>query len=68
MMIAIMIILGIVGFAVLMISAEECSDTMCWIGVIMMLISVTMLIFRMFSWIYKPSKNRRNTPGCYNCC
>jgi hypothetical protein len=27
-----------------------------------------MLIFRMFSWIYKSSKDRRYTSRCYNCC
>jgi membrane-bound ClpP family serine protease len=68
MIIAIMIILFIVGMTLLMIAAEECSDSVGWVGVIMMVISLVMLIFRMFSWIYKSSKDRRYTSRCYNCC
>ena len=68
MLIAIMIILFIVGMTLLMIAAEECSDSVGWVGVIMMVISLVMLIFRMFSWICKSSKDRGNTSRCYNCC
>ena len=68
MLITIMIILGVVGLILFMIGAEDGNDGMAWSGLIMMLIAVTILIFRMLQWICKSSKDRRNTSRCYNCC
>ena len=68
MLIVIMIILGVLGMALLMFGAEDSNDGMAWSGLIMMLISVVILIYRMFPWIYISSKNRRYTSRCYNCC
>lgn len=68
MLIAIMIILGVIGFILLYIADSESSDAIAVVSLILMLASIGMLIFRMFSWICEPSKDRRYTSRCYNCC
>lgn len=65
------IVLGILGFVFVFIAAESYNDNadiFGWIGLTLLIISLVILLFRMFSWIYKLSENRRYTPGSYNCC
>ena len=70
MIIGLMLFLGILGFILWGVSACVYDHEIVWfvIGTILVIASLGVFIFRMFSWIYKSSKDRRNTSRCYNCC
>ena len=38
------------------------------ISAVLCILGIVVFIFRMFSWIYKSSKDRRCASRCYNCC
>jgi uncharacterized membrane-anchored protein len=74
MILGLMIGMFILGMILLCVGAavEYSNNTACVVliilAVLLMLGSCVMFIFRMFSWIYKSSKDRRYTPRSYNCC
>ena len=62
------IILGIIGFILMLIGEANCSDIESGLGAVLILLTIGLFIFRMFSWICKLSKDRRNTSRCCDCC
>lgn len=48
MILVFLIILGIVGFALVMYGDEECEDTPLWLGVFMIILAIILFIYGMF--------------------
>lgn len=59
-----LILLGVAAI----VNDYTASDVLCYLAIVAFVASIVMLIVRMFHWIYKSSKDRRSTPGSYNCC
>lgn len=59
-----LILLGVAAI----IDDYNASNVVCVLAIAALVASIGMLIVRMFYRIYKSSKDRRNTPGSYNCC